>query len=774
MSLSKGEERFKRVVALVVAFAVALTVIIPANEGCEVNAEGEVGQITNYEVLRAEGAGPKVVRNLVQENERAIYFTIDGVRAVEETGRGIYSVKVEGGSEYFYTGETITSSTTTPGVYYSDGRSGSLAKGYYFVYPDGDKSKNIQVQVLDVDAAFSKNFSINKSSFSGSAGTWITDASLKSELDSMVNDNASAMYINYTDYSGVPSRTLRPGTSNSTTTFSTSLLSYYVDSVSAERVDIKIYYGSKYIGPASTLYSSFIKIGSALANSPGFGYNTNAYKLNANMPSKDYLAVLDWCVYSDSNGATGIHYSNSNNSSNYVKGSGSTPDNASSLALIPDEGVYLPLSASSSKKNYLKIRSASYADNQAPAINGAVTTIYGAGGPNVITYNSLNVGQNVGVDDADLFKTMTVNASKGERVLGEITSVGGKSIGASFSDDYITITPSGNITVKKGSSKALTYKLVTKTPYTKFRNESGSAATKTEPVIYDSGSSASPSSYTLGYQTWNVTLTISAIKGEGAEDTTEATTTEAETTAEASTTENGTTTETSTTAVDGTTESATTNVDSTTGANATTETPVVISPQPEVHADDLGNVTISKITSKKLKLTVKWNEVAGADGYEVYIANSKAFTNYERAAVVSNKTSCVIKSFNCKKLKKGKKYFIMVRPFKGAPVFTTTEDGYTKVCKKKGKMNIVIPSNPEEPNLRSTKIQISTSETSGFKTVATVKNTLRRKCTVTVKKYKSKKLKKGKTYYIKLIRTIDTTPKEYGDQSTVKGCKCKK
>jgi hypothetical protein len=116
----------------------------------------------------------------------------------------------------------------------------------------------------------------------------------------------------------------------------------------------------------------------------------------------------------------------------------------------------------------------------------------------------------------------------------------------------------------------------------------------------------------------------------------------------------------------------------------------------------------------------------------------------------------------------------MVRPFKGAPVFTTTEEGYTKVCKKKGKMNIVIPSNPEEPNLRLTKIQISKSETSGFKTVATVKNTLRRKCTVTVKKYKSKKLKKGKTYYIKLIRTIDTTPKEYGNQSTVKGCKCKK
>ena len=124
--------------------------------------------------------------------------------------------------------------------------------------------------------------------------------------------------------------------------------------------------------------------------------------------------------------------------------------------------------------------------------------------------------------------------------------------------------------------------------------------------------------------------------------------------------------------------------------------------------------------------------------------------------------------------KKGKKYYVVVRPFKGVPEYTYIEDGYSKVCKKKGKMNIVIPSDPDTPNLRKTKIQISSSETSGFKTVATVRNTLRRQCTVTIKKYKSKKLKKGKTYYIKLIKVIDQTPKEFGNQSAVKGCKCKK
>ncbi len=765
MSVSKSMRRMKRVVALAVAFALALNVTSFSGE-VETSA-ATIGSITNVNVIY-DNSGPLVDLYPASGNNKAVRFSFDGEYEVGDSGSGLFSVKVDGGSEYYYGGETITSSTVTPGVYYSDGTSGSLDKGWYFVYPDGDTSKNISVQVLMSNASYVRNMSISYSGFNNSSGTWITDGSLKSEIDKKILDNSEFMNIRYIDYAGTVIGAVHPSTGGGLTTFNSKALRYYIDNVSASRAEIKIYYGNKLVkGTDATTYVYF---GETLSNNPGYADNSNCFKLNSNMESADYISIQYWSGFSDDEGKTKVSYANTSSGvTNKIDGKGSAPTNLTNIVKIPPEGLFFPLSLGSDNKT-TTLKYGSFCEGQDPVIKNSSIEFKGRGGPTNITFNSINVGQSVSVYDADTFATsLSKNAAKTERVLGTISTVNGSAIGSGYSDKYIDISPSGMITAKKGS-KGQTYTLVTKTPYTKFRNVSGLIVNNKEPILYDTGAGTSNDTYKLGYQTWTVKLTISAIKGEGEDETTEkATTTEI-----ATTTQGGTTTEAVTTSVGGTTENATTSIDATTSTKATTETPAVISSSTEIHTDDLDDLIISKITSKKLKLTVKWNEVSGADGYEVYIANSKAFTNYERALVISNKTSCVIDSFNCKKLKKGKKYYIVVRPFKGVPEYTKIEDGYSKVCKKKGKMNIIIPSDPDTPNLRKTKIQISSSETSGFKTVATVRNTLRKQCTVTVKKYKSKKLKKGKTYYIKLIKVIDQTPKEYGNQSAVKGCKCKK
>ncbi len=534
--MSSYNKYVKRITAMGVALIMTISLLINGWQANGVKAE-TIGTITNYNTLYSNGAGPKVNRNTAQGNDRAIRFLIDGVQAVEETGRGIYSVKVEGGSEYFYTGETITSATTTPGVYYSDGSSGSLAKGWYFVYPNGDRTKNIQVQVLESDSRQTGEIFIRKSSFSYAEHTWITEGSLKSELDTLILNNNRSVILAYVNYNGIVVNPVYPGASNGSTSFEVNNLRYYIDSVSEVRADIKIYYGSKLIDKSSSGSSFCIKIGDRLTNAPSLDYNSNAYKLNANMESKDYLAIFDWSIYKDSYGiSNNVSYKHTYNAAAYNPGSGSQPDNPDSFVLIPKEGIYLPLSAS--KKNYLKIRSASFADNQLP-VNGDYTTVYGPGGPHEITYDSLNVGQTVGVDDADLFKSKSANETKGNRILGDITSVNNNAIGSGYSDEYVTITPTGRITVKKGSGSR-TYTLKTKTKYTKFIKD-----TNTEAVLYDSGSGASPTNYTFGYQEWTVTLTIKSIVAPTSEaEETEAattTTTEKATTTEATKTEAPTT-----------------------------------------------------------------------------------------------------------------------------------------------------------------------------------------------------------------------------------------
>ena len=75
---------------------------------------------------------------------------------------------------------------------------------------------------------------------------------------------------------------------------------------------------------------------------------------------------------------------------------------------------------------------------------------------------------------------------------------------------------------------------------------------------------------------------------------------------------------------------------------------------------------VKKLTgkSKKRKITLKWSKVAGASSYTIYVSTSKS-SGYKKTKTVSAKKSkATIKKIGKKKLKSGKRYYVMVRPNK--------------------------------------------------------------------------------------------------------------
>lgn len=69
---------------------------------------------------------------------------------------------------------------------------------------------------------------------------------------------------------------------------------------------------------------------------------------------------------------------------------------------------------------------------------------------------------------------------------------------------------------------------------------------------------------------------------------------------------------------------------------------------------------ITKATVAKNKLTVKWNKVNGATGYDVYVS-TKADKGYKKVKTVGKDTkSITIKKFNGNKIKNNKKYYVYV------------------------------------------------------------------------------------------------------------------
>jgi hypothetical protein len=73
------------------------------------------------------------------------------------------------------------------------------------------------------------------------------------------------------------------------------------------------------------------------------------------------------------------------------------------------------------------------------------------------------------------------------------------------------------------------------------------------------------------------------------------------------------------------------------------------------------NVKAKKPTAGKKRMTVKWKKVKKANGYEIQYATNKAFTKNLKKATIkgAKKTSKTIKG-----LKKGKTYYVRIRPYK--------------------------------------------------------------------------------------------------------------
>ena len=70
--------------------------------------------------------------------------------------------------------------------------------------------------------------------------------------------------------------------------------------------------------------------------------------------------------------------------------------------------------------------------------------------------------------------------------------------------------------------------------------------------------------------------------------------------------------------------------------------------------------SISKLTTKSKKATIKWKKISGATGYELYMATSKS-GKYSRIKTVTKASTT---SYTKTKLKKNKKYYFKIRAYK--------------------------------------------------------------------------------------------------------------
>ena len=187
----------------------------------------------------------------------------------------------------------------------------------------------------------------------------------------------------------------------------------------------------------------------------------------------------------------------------------------------------------------------------------------------------------------------------------------------------------------------------------------------------------------------------------------------------------------------------------------------------------IAKLTLSKVDGLKAKkvkvaksseITLAWNAVTGAKGYEIYQQNGSSWKKIKTTSGTS---------YAVKKLKSNKTYKFKVRA-----VVDGASGTYSSVLTVK-----TVPATTSKLTLKAGSKQLtatwkSVSDVSGYEVQYSTSSKLKKAKTVKVKKSAKKttvkKLKKGKKYYVR-VRTYKTVDgkKIYSDWSTVKSVKVK-
>ena len=181
---------------------------------------------------------------------------------------------------------------------------------------------------------------------------------------------------------------------------------------------------------------------------------------------------------------------------------------------------------------------------------------------------------------------------------------------------------------------------------------------------------------------------------------------------------------------------------------------------------------IKKDSAKKL--TLKWNEVEGADGYEVYRTTSKK-GNYKKVKTIKNSETT---SYVNGKLKYGSTYYYVVKAYKNG------EDGKNYLCESTTISEKIVPDTGKITSAKTKNNKVTlkwkkVSDASGYEVYrATGKNGKYTKVK-TIKgagntSYLNKNLKDNTkySYKIRAYKVVDGK-KVYGTYSTIKTIKVK-
>ena len=176
-----------------------------------------------------------------------------------------------------------------------------------------------------------------------------------------------------------------------------------------------------------------------------------------------------------------------------------------------------------------------------------------------------------------------------------------------------------------------------------------------------------------------------------------------------------------------------------------------------------------KVTAKKGKITVTWDEVDDAPAYEIYISKKKGSAYLKAATVEQNDAKdsykCIIKKYNGAKLKKNQKYYIKIRAINldsDTEVVTTNQ---TAKSKKNGRLYVTVK---QVKKAVSYTVKASLKKNGKYKKLFSFDEDGRKKYT----NFKRGQKKKEK-YFIKVETTIENGDCSYGSFNTVKTIKAK-